>query len=317
MNFILSSEIIKEIIFAMENQAQISLFDTECCTCVPVPEDFEYPADFSAVHRFYPIPEWNPAQGFRLMELFTAKVHNPLVREALQGALMERRGVFRRFKELLKTRPEIEVYWFQFKEAYMQGVVYDWYNELRQCWGLERISFDEEEMIPIVRQDFSFEVILGYENMLQMLKQFEERSRNGLSVSAVQKTDSFIETLSTQLQNCFLSHCQLDEAVCIIASADSTADEKNNACGLCILLLNGGDAAVIPALKVMPEYRGMGIGKELLHQALRYARKARNTAIIFAELSIPDYFHAFLERTGFIRTGLLYRVSLKNSGMDF
>ena len=316
MDFILSPEIVKDIIFAMENQAHISLFDTERGICVPVPEDFDEFSDCSVIRRFYPIPEWKPAQGFRLMELFTAKVRNPLIKEALQGALKERKGVFRRFKKILKTQPEIESQWFQFKESAMQGLVFEWYNELRQCWGLERVSFDEEELSPIIRQDFSFEHIRGYENIACLLKQFEEISGQNSSVlagssgstaaPAEQQCSMYINLIAAQFrQQMFVSDFLAETAVCITASTDG----YGSVCGFCVLLpAHDSKAAVIPALYVLPDYRGMGIGKELLNQAVHYARNDSSTPVIFAELSIPDYFHAFLERNGFTRTGLLYTI---------
>ena len=153
MEFILSPEIVDDLIFAMENQNMRFLFDAKEGCCIPdecIRDDAE--------ERYYDIPEWTSAQGFRVMEQFTARVHNPLLREALLAALGQRKGVFRRYKETLKTAPAVEREWYHFKEQHMKAAVYEWYNDLRKLWGLEKISFEEETDAQLLLEDFTFRI---------------------------------------------------------------------------------------------------------------------------------------------------------------
>ena len=129
MTFILSPEMIDDIIFSMENQNEILSFDALEGICVDedaIDDDYETVIDDQ---RYYDLPDWTSAQGFRVMEQFIVQVHNPLLREALLEALRHRKGVFRRYKEVLKTVPAIEREWYRFKEQQMRAAVYEWYNE--------------------------------------------------------------------------------------------------------------------------------------------------------------------------------------------
>ena len=126
MTFILSPEMIGDIIFSMENQNEILLFDALEGICVDedaIDDDYEAVIDDQ---RYYDLPDWTSAQGFRVMEQFTARVHNPLLREALLNVLGQRKGVFRRYKEALKTAPVVEREWYRFKDQQMKAAVYEW-----------------------------------------------------------------------------------------------------------------------------------------------------------------------------------------------
>ena len=76
MEFSLSKEVIHEIIFAMENQTSEFLFDSQdlnCCSIDKI-QDLE---TSEVKSRFYKIPQWNSASGFRVMEQFVSSLHNP------------------------------------------------------------------------------------------------------------------------------------------------------------------------------------------------------------------------------------------------
>ena len=86
MEFNLSEEVIHEIIFAMENQTSEFLFDSQelnCCAIDKI-QELETSEDKS---RFYEIPQWNSASGFRVMEQFVSELHNPIAREELKDVL--------------------------------------------------------------------------------------------------------------------------------------------------------------------------------------------------------------------------------------
>ena len=144
--------------FSMENQDQILSFDALEGICVDmdaIDDDYETVIDDQ---RYYDLPDWTSAQGFRVMEQFTARVHNPLLREALLNALGQRKGVFRRYKEVLRAAPAVEREWYRFKDQQMKAAVYEWYNDLRKLWGLEKISFEDETDSQLLQEDFTFQI---------------------------------------------------------------------------------------------------------------------------------------------------------------
>lgn len=303
MNFILSSETIDDIIFAMENQNGIFSFDALEGICVDedaVDDEYE---TVTGDERYYDIPEWSSAQGFRVMEQFTAQVHNPLLREALLEALRQRKGVFRRYKEVLKTAPTIEREWYRFKERQMRAAVYEWYNELRIIWGLEKIGFEEETEPQLLQQDFSFQVRraadcnAGFLQHFIRTPAFFSANNEELSIAAA----AAIEVIGLLAQAALPSGKTLDDAVVI------TADTGDEPCALCLLTeFSQEQCLCIPFLRVLPEYRGLGLGKELLQRAASHAEQTGARALVFADPCVSSYFIAALERNGFRQTGLLY-----------
>ena len=158
MQFTLSPEIIDQIIFAMENQTEKMVFDTEAKetlkeSLVRKPVDTD---------RYVDIPEWSSFSGFQLMEKFVAGLRNPVYREALRGALSRGKGVFRKFKDVLKENREIERLWYAFKEKEMKRLVKEWYISLSELWGCEDLDLDLEffeETEDIIVEDFLFDNI--------------------------------------------------------------------------------------------------------------------------------------------------------------
>jgi ribosomal protein S18 acetylase RimI-like enzyme len=156
MQFTLSPEITDQIIFAMENQTEKTVFDTEAKetlkeSLLPKPVD---------TGRYVDIPEWNSFSGFQLMEKFVAGLRNPVYREALRNALSRGRGVFRQFKDVLKENREMERLWYSFKEKEMKRLVKEWYLSLSELWGCENLDGDLEfleETEDIIAEDFIFD----------------------------------------------------------------------------------------------------------------------------------------------------------------
>ena len=149
MDFSLTTELIEQIIFAMEDQENrycIHRSSGQLLSEQSIGEgsDAEETADESE-DPYVPIPEWRPVDGFLLMERFVARLRNALLRDQLKDALTSGRGVFRKFKDILKTRPEMERLWFAFKDRELRKVVWRWYNDNRELAGLERLKEEPEE----------------------------------------------------------------------------------------------------------------------------------------------------------------------------
>jgi len=154
MQFELSSALIDEILFFMEDQDGEFLVDTQEGLVISADDEgFDGDAEEG---RYISLPEWDSSEGFRMMEHFTATLRNALVREELSAALDRGRGVFRAFKNTLVRYPETEKLWFAYKEREMKRTVISWYNALRESWGLELIGEEPEDITGLTLEDFYF-----------------------------------------------------------------------------------------------------------------------------------------------------------------
>ncbi|HHU36399.1 MAG TPA: GNAT family N-acetyltransferase [Treponema sp.] len=300
MEFELTPEIIDEIIFSMEDQTNHFLFDSTECLCVP--ENSENAVTGHSVFddgndRYYAIPGWESISGFRMMERFVSQLRNPLARESLRVALSSGQGVFRNFKNILRERPEIERMWYYFKEREMRAIVFEWYNSLRDFWGLERIGAEPEETDEILSQDFTFRLLQDgeeteFSTLIEAMRQevFEEMpiglgeamdvlwQRIGGGSSLDDKTVLVVESLDGEL-------------VGIAVSA--TLPESGVLCAhICVLF-------------VLPSFRGMGIGKELLARTVAHWTILGFRWLVFSVSPIPKVFFPVLHRAGFIEKGHL------------
>ena len=303
--------------FSMENQDQILSFDALEGICVDmdaIDDDYEIVIDDQ---RYYDLPDWTSAQGFRVMEQFTARVHNPLLREALLNTLGQRKGVFRRYKEVLRAAPAVEREWYRFKDRQMKAAVYEWYNDLRKFWGLEKISFEEETETQLLQEDFTFQVekrgTLNTELLHNFIRKTEVRSDDGDKILSF---DDFDERAAFEAARMLGYTSFFDANVCAAAeqkhgttqhnAAYITASNENGLCGVCsIVAFPFNESFCIPFLRVLPEYRGLGLGKELLQRARSYTKPLADV-LIFTDFCTPPYFITELERNGFERAGLLY-----------
>ena len=307
--------------FSMENQDQILSFDALEGICVDMDEiddDYESVIDDE---RYYDLPEWTSAQGFHVMEQFTARVHNPLLRQALLNALGQRKGVFRRYKEVLRTAPTVEREWYQFKDQQMKAAVYEWYNDLRRLWGLEKISFEEETDTQLLPEDFTFQIQKRDAFDTELLRDFIRKTD-----SPVNDDNTFISfdaKAALAASRLFGQTLFFDADVCAAAGQKHgttqdnavyiTAYSGNGLCGVCpVIAFPFNENFCIPFLRVLPEYRGLGLGKELLQRACVYSAPLA-AALLFADFCTPPHFITELERNGFERMGLLYVKDLSES----
>jgi GNAT superfamily N-acetyltransferase len=177
MDFSLSNEIVEQIVFAMEDQQYdyyIHRHSGELMREDQFEEEAELPAG-PADDPYVIIPEWQPSDGFMLMESFVSRLRNPVMRTRLAEALTSRRGVFRRFKDTLRYSPEIERLWFAFKDREMRQVVREWYNDERELAGLARL---EEEMEDLEGLDdllgSEFTVVPGEQRHLEAIRELDK-----------------------------------------------------------------------------------------------------------------------------------------------
>lgn len=296
MEFELTPELTDEIIFAMEDQTAPFLFDSAETRCVATRE-----REASATEdddRYYAIPLWDSVSGFRMMERFVAQLRNPIVREELRSALSSGHGVFRKFKDILKDHGEIGRQWFLFKEREMRLIVLEWYNSLRDFWGLERVGAEPEETEDIVSQDFGFrDLEADDEDDFEVLMSSVERE---IAAEMPLELSLAIEELALRARG--EGELEVGEGERVFV-AETTEGELVGAVVSAPIPEDSFLTAQLSAIAVYPEFRGLGLGKELLSRTIAYWRSRGYRWLLFTSPTVPRAFLPALHRAGFVERG--------------
>ena len=125
---------------------------------------------------YVPIPSWEPMDGFHLMERFVLKLRNPIFTEMLREALSSGKGVFRKFKDIVKKNREMEHLWFTFKEREMRQAVQEWYEGERELAGLQRLAREPEPPEELLAGDFA--VVWGESRHLEPVLKLDQAQDN-------------------------------------------------------------------------------------------------------------------------------------------
>ena len=309
MQFELTEELIDNILFFMEDQDGDFYVDTVKGMVVDLMGDFEADIDEdfdeeidsdieeSTVNdkdRYIDLPQWESADGFGLMENFTAGLKNALIRKELRYALGQGRGVFRAFKDTLGKYPEVEKLWFSYKENEMKKEIITWYNGLREEWGLEKIGMEPEDTGDLVLEDFRFR---------PLAKEDFEKAR--------------------ELHELCLK--ELEEDLAGLPNVKIFDDEAPNA--MCAETIGGefagfiagsveGEVLHIQCLEVAAEYRGLGIGEALLVKYLdSFNSRGKNGEISQVYFDLPSQAEGFsrvLLRESFKPHTVRYSLDMKD-----
>ena len=190
MLFELDNILTDEILFSMENQEGSYFLDIQKIQIVDSPCAEEDP------DRFVPLPVWEPKDGYRLMEKFTANLKNPIVRQELSDALNKSKGVFRAFRDVLDQYPESKKIWLKYKNEKMKNEVVSWYNALREEQGLKPIGTEPEDTTSLILEDFNIIETSDFSFSAQ-----SENGNNAANINAVIKDGVLhIEELKVNLK---------------------------------------------------------------------------------------------------------------------
>ena len=287
MHFELSSMLIDEVIFFMEDQDGDFVLDTvEGIVLSTDDEEFDHDAETG---RYISLPDWGPSDGFRLMERFAAGLRNALVREELSAALNRGRGVFRAFKDTLAQYPEIEKLWFDYKDREMKREVISWYNALREQWGLELIGEEPEDISSLALEDFYFR-----EGTIQDRVQAEtlhcvcrEKSTGGQG-NVFSGMDEWIfpgdiSIIAETAEGDFAGYITAIKSGIATFNGDATGDTSLRIC----------------TVEVEPEYRGLGLGKTLITRLLEQADSRKIPNVIIDLPAGQEHFSRALLRENF------------------
>ncbi len=294
MIFELSATLENDILFSMEDQETRRAVDAARGVLVPansVTIDEE---------NYYALPEWSSSDGYALRQDFTDNLHAPLARAELKRVLVSGRGVFRNFKNVLKSYPEVERKWHFFKDSHLRKRLMDWYNTLRESWGLEKLACQESdrdaETGELVQDDFMFRVY-------NPVKDRDDITRGAVAIA---------EEYSTQFPY------EVGEALAAMwhrLSTSVAADEKFGfACRTqseefagCILVSRCPSSArktvALTDFFVLQNFRGLGIGKELLSECYAGLKRQGIQWFLIANTIVPESMEQMLAQWGFKKLG--------------
>ena len=262
MTFELTQELVDQVIFGMENQDAEYYVDTKVGIVISELEMAEETDDTDEAEageqRFIPVPEWRSVDGYNLMEGFVGTLRNPVYRERLRRILASGRGVFRQFKDTVKERKEIERLWFNFKEKEMRRIVVEWFNDMRETAGLDRIDLEFEDTEDLVFSDFVVDAATADE-----LLRVEQLDRAAFAEMYDGESDAVVAYYRSLSR---ATAPPADAAGSVVLVARTPAEEFAAFLWAVEEVPAGGPGfGRILQIFVTPEYRGLGLARALLH----------------------------------------------------
>jgi len=292
MVFELTDSLTENILFSMEDQEKKWMVDAEKETVVPMQENF-----CTDEEKYYALPEWTSGDGFKLLEDFTGGLHSPLARAELKQVLVSGRGVFKNFKNILKAYPEVERKFHFYKDSQMKARLMEWYNDLRESWGLEKLeTSDVEEVDDLVQNDF---VIRQYDSVKD-----KNDVAEGAGFVAEEYRQQFGGEVGNAVAELWLRQSAYCDAGCKYGFVCHTQSDEFTGCVLVSLCPSSAKKTVlITDFFVHQNYRGLGIGKELFLECLAGLRKRGVQWVVTANTIIPEAMEPLLTQQGFEKVG--------------
>ena len=299
MVFDLTDSLAQSLIFAMENQEETFVLDAGSGRLFPAEKKS---ADEDTV---YSLPAWNSHDGYELLESFVSDLHTPDAKKDLRQVLIAGRGVFRNFKTIIKKYPEVERKWHFYKEKQMRLRLLDWYNALRESWGLNALSDEIEEFDDLIEEDFNFR---PYDSV-------QDRDCVARGVDAVSK--EFEKSADDELGQAYAALWNIqwlrdnkkneDGFVCRTSSDDFAG---------CLLISPfpscAKETVLLTALFVKRNYRGLGIARTLISFCITRLRERGIRWFIITR--IPQILEPMIIRSGFTKNDFGFVADLtKNS----
>lgn len=308
MKFDLTEEVVNQIIFGMENQEVHHLFDSRDLRLLRddevlaetnlLPETLDEPPDSEGVwldSRFLQLPEWRSVDGYNLMEGFVASLRNPIYREILRQILQGGKGVFRQFKDALKERKDIERLWFRFKEKEMRHRVLEWYNELRELWGMAPLDLEPETTTDdLILADFSFSLAEP-----GLSKQIIEWDQESFALMFPYLDGEELELL-WQLKRQGLPGPAQEDSVPVLLALTPTGEIAGFLWALEMgASTSANKLATIVQLTVVPDFRGLGLGMALVRSYRQLAAERGVSRIVVDVPAGANFMAHSLEREGY------------------
>ena len=273
-----TEEILDRVVYGMENQ-KVELFLD--------PADGQLKEEGPERRTLIPMPEWTPSDGFRLMDSFVATLPDTPFRRSLLDILHSGQGVFRRFKDELRQRPGTEGIWRRFKQREMRKTALTWLSRWSEALALEELGEEPESFDDLSLSDFSFRRG-GTEDL--------DFAGNCLA-EAGRETEGFLPLPK-----------QLDPQGLWIAEAPGPLPVG---CGCLSFPGDGRDFFSLDLLYVQPDFRGLGIGRQLTETVLD-SLDAEPDGIRLITGDAGSSTRLWLESMGFVSCAILWARSGRN-----
>jgi len=309
MQFELTEALIDDILFAMEDQMGEFMLDTVEGVVAGGADDVDFfdegmDDDGEGGERYIDLPEWDSADGFRLMERFAAGFRNPIVREELTSALSLGRGVFRAFKDTLSRHPETEKLWFAYKDKEMKREIIRWYNGLREEWGIEKIGVEPEDTDDLVLEDFRFRPFQKEDIFMaeELHSRYIEEARNTLIGEEAPFPADIILKEAQALRT--ISGSSFEHGLVVESGSEEFAGYISG--------LRRDAVFYIQNLEVKDKFRGLGLGEALL---VKFLESFDPTEIEQVLLDLPSWAEGFsrvLRRESFKPYTVRYWLNLRD-----
>ncbi|MBP5519659.1 MAG: GNAT family N-acetyltransferase [Treponema sp.] len=298
MHFSLTDSLINDIISAMENQDVEYAVDAVEGQLVISDSDGHSPDD----ERYYSLPEWGPSDGFELRENFVNSLHSPVAHDQLLDVLHSGRGVFKNFRNVLKSYPEVDKRWHIYKHKFMSARINEWYNSLREIWGLEKLDQLLESDETLVHDDFTFKAYDSDVDKETILFNITAGSCEDDTLPQ-ELNEALYKLWRTQFEN----NDATDQAgfLCF-----SLSDEFAGCITAASLLKDQEKIMVITSLFVPDQFRGLGIGTELISMCMSKLQKCGKSWVLIPNTIAPDILQPLLTRSGFRKINSGYILSL-------
>ncbi len=304
MVFELNDSIAADILHAMENQQQTCVLEAASGKVISAGEGFNQ--SLIDEENYYTLPVWTSADGYNLLESFVSDHKHLCAYGELKKVLAEGRGVFKSFKNTLKKYPEIERLFNSYKNKEMNRRVIEWYDLLRESWGLEKLDLEFDEYDDLVLEDFTFrpyncslDSSEALKELSLFLKEIKEQFPGESGFAVAHLFDGY-----GQISNCFTNEnaegfvCRTltdDFAGCILYSFNESSLQKT---------------AFLAGLFVNQNYRGLGIAAELLSQSIEGLKKDGIRYFIISNQNVPQVLESLLTRLGFVKKDFVFEAEL-------
>lgn len=293
MIFELTDQLTDSMISAMENQDSSFVVDASANRLVEINAGISGERISVDNEKYYSLPEWDSADGFSVREDFVNHLNSPIARDELQNVLHSGRGVFRNFRNVIKNYPEVDKRWHIFKHRIMSARINDWYNSLREIWGLEKLDQLPESDETLVHDDFSFREYDSSDKETILLNIAADRNDDKELPSEVRDAIYRIWRTEFEAADCI---CQIG-IVC-----RSLSDDFAGCITASPIIKNQEKIMIVTSLFVPEQFRGLGISTELISMCVTNIQKLEKKWILIPDFIIPDFLQPLLIRTGFKKT---------------
>lgn len=290
--FDLTEAILERIIFAMEDQSKSYIINLDTGELQPRP-------DQGMPENAAPPPDWTSEDGFKILETFSLRTTNIVLKKALQKVLGRGKGVFKTYKAVLAEFPEEEKRFRLYKQSIMKRKIESWLGDQREIAGLTRLGSEPEEFEELSDFEFqleSFPLHTAITECSAFLESFFLDELSGLAseIMAYEKGNLVIFTKNYEYS----------------AQAFAFRGAEGGLIALLIALpvpANTQPLGLIRFVGALRDFRGIGLELRLLEETKVWLKKEKIKSMLIYSLVLDDEIAKTLPANGFSAIPSVFR----------